>query len=79
MTTLTDPATGVFIITPSDTDNLAHTTRAIRSVGAGVINLVGADGVTTPCNFAAGETRPIRAKKVLVASTTVVGAIEGMY
>ncbi len=78
MTSLTDPASGVFAITPSNSAVLAPATRAIRAAGAGVVNLVGVDGVTCACNFLAGETRAIRAKQVLSTSTTATG-IEGMY
>jgi len=77
MTTLSDPASGVFAITPNDTDNLAHTTRAIRCSGAGNLDIIGADGENATCAFLAGETRAIRAKRVLTTSTA--SGIEGMY
>jgi|SoimicmetaTmtLPB_FD_contig_31_7795942_length_537_multi_2_in_0_out_0_2 hypothetical protein len=78
MTTLSDPANGVFLITPSDTVDLLEYTRAIRANTAGVINILCVDGVTTACNFLAGETRAIRARRIMAASTTATG-IEGMY
>ena len=78
MTALSDPATGVYVITPADGADLPIRTRAIRASGAGNINLIGADGVTCVCAFSAGETRPLRVTRVLSTSTTATG-IEGMY
>lgn len=81
MTTLSDPANGVFAITPSDSVALAHVTRAIRVVGAGNLSILGADGAAATCVFAAGETRPIRAMWVYATTnaTTTCTGIEGMY
>jgi hypothetical protein len=78
MSTLSDPANGVFLITPSDTVDLLEYTRAIRANAAGTIAILGVDGVTTTCNFLAGETRPIRARRIMATNTTATG-IEGMY
>jgi len=75
---LTGCATGVFLITPSDSVDLTIATRAIRANAAGTVKITGADDVTTICNFLAGETRPIRAKRVWAANTTATG-LEGMY
>jgi len=75
---LDSPAKGVFVVTPNDTNDLAIATRYIRVTGAGNVNLIGVDGVTTVCAFTAGETRRIRATRILSTSTTATG-IEGMY
>ena len=82
MSTLQDPAQGVFAITPSS--NYLETlggrqviTRAIRCSGAGNLDIIGADGEAATCAFLAGETRAIRAQKVLATSTAT--GIEGMY
>ena len=73
------PADGVFLITPSDTVNFTHATRAIRATVAGnvAVVLAGTDTAVV-CAFAAGETRPIKAKRVNATSTTATG-LEGMY
>ena len=72
------PATHVFTITPHDTNELDYVTRAIRANTAGVIRLASLrTGANVDCNFAAGETRPIRTKRVLATGTTATG-IEGM-
>ena len=71
-------ATGVFLITPSDSVDLAIATRAIRANAAGTVKITGADDGITICNFLAGETRPIRAKRVWAAGTSATG-LEGMY
>lgn len=78
MTTLTDPATGGFEITPSDSADVAHTTRAIRCAGAGNLVVTCADGASMTYRFLAGETRAIRVKRVFSTNTTATG-IEGMY
>ena len=78
MSTLNDPATRVFAITPSDAADLARAVRAIRVSGAGNVRLIGADGVACTCAFLAGETRAIRAIAVRSTLTTATG-IEGMY
>ncbi|OGT02155.1 MAG: hypothetical protein A2143_00735 [Gallionellales bacterium RBG_16_57_15] len=69
---------GVFVVTPSDTASLKVQSRAIRCAGAGNVNLVGLDGVTTVCAFLAGETRNIAATFIKSTSTTATG-IEAMY
>lgn len=78
MSILSDPATGVFAITPSDSADLARAVRAIRVTTAGNVRLVAADGVACTCAFQAGETRAIRAIAVRSTLTTATG-IEGMY
>jgi|JI10StandDraft_1071094.scaffolds.fasta_scaffold27470_2 hypothetical protein len=78
MSIMSDPATGVFAITPADGVVLAKPTRAIRATGAGNVSLVGVDGVTALCAFLAGETRVIRAKIINATLTTATG-LEGMY
>jgi hypothetical protein len=75
------PASSVFVITPHDTNELAIATRAIRVTVGGVLVVTGADGVDCACNFADGETRPIRAKKVKSTGSSaglLAGVIEGM-
>lgn len=71
-------AIGGFEITPDDDNDLAIYTRAIRASGAGNIKITGVDGNTWIAAFLAGETRPIRAKRVWDEDTTATG-IEGMY
>jgi hypothetical protein len=78
MSTLSDPASGVFLITPNDTVDLLEYTRAIRANTAGTIAILGVDGNTVTCNFLAGETRPLRARRIMSTNTTATG-IEGMY
>jgi hypothetical protein len=71
------PASYVFAITPDDDNDLAIHTRAIRANTAGDVVLVTAGGSEVTCKFAAGETRPIRAVRVLATDTTATG-LEGM-
>lgn len=75
---ITAPASGVFVITPHDTNELSTYTRAIRATIAGNIKINGVDGIDCVCAFTAGETRPIRARLIYATGTTATG-IEGMY
>ena len=75
---LQNPASGVFLVIPSDSADLAIMTRYIRATTAGNIRITGADGVDVVCAFAAGETRAIRAKKIWATNTSSTG-IEGMH
>lgn len=72
------PAYGVYVATPDDNSDLPIWSRAIRPNGGGTIAIIGADGVTTTCNFLAGETRAIRAKRIKSTGTTAT-TIEIMY
>lgn len=74
---LDSPASLVFVITPDDGNDLAVPTRAIRADGAGDVVLVTAGGSAVTCKFAAAETRPIRAVRILATGTTATG-LEGM-
>lgn len=74
---LSSPAADVFPITPNDGADLSNTTRAIRAAGAGNVVLITLSGQQRTCAFAAGETRPIRATRVLATGTTATG-LEGM-
>lgn len=73
-----DCANRVFVITPNDSQDLAFVTRAIRATAAGKVRLIPlAGGAPVDCDFAASETRPIRAVKVFATGTTATG-LEGM-
>lgn len=74
---LESPAMDVFQITPDDDNDLAVATRAIRVTVGGDVKLVTVGGQTVVCAFASGETRAIRAVRVLDTDTTATG-IEGM-
>lgn len=78
MTVLSDPATGVYAITPDDGNDLPIRIRAIRATIAGNVAIIGADGIAATCAFIAGETRAIRVTRVKATGTTATG-LEGMY
>lgn len=66
-----EPAEFLQLITPSDTEYLKYTTRAIRVGGAGDLAVMTANGeVTTIPSLLAGETIVVRAKKVYSTNTT---------
>jgi len=65
------PASVLFLITPSDTASLNYITRAIRVGGAGdlAVKTLGGDVVTIP-SVLAGETISVRAVLVYNTNTT---------
>jgi hypothetical protein len=71
----TAPASDVLPVTPSDSADLAKPSRAIRATAAGNIAMitVGSSGATRTVAFAAGETRYIRATRILDTGTTATG------
>lgn len=75
--TIESPARHVFIVTPSDSDDLPMATRAIRTDTGGAIKLTTVGGETVVCLFMPGETRAIRAVKIW-ADGTLADDIEGM-
>lgn len=75
---MTDPATGVISITPSDTAIIQEPIRAIRADVGGNIKITFPDGRVTTCAFGGGETRPIRATIIWATGTTATG-IEALY
>lgn len=74
----TEPAGGVVLITPSDTADLANSTRAIRVEVGGDVKVRTVLGQDVVCAFTDGETRPIKAIRIFATGTTSTG-IEGMY
>jgi len=72
-------AEGAFSITPSDSTDFTHATRAIRANAAGVVACIFVGSTTAVnLNFAAGETRYLRLKRVNSTNTTATG-LEGLY
>lgn len=71
-----DPSDDVVPITPSDTFDLPYVSNAIRANGAGtvvVFTVRGGSGSPRTLNFGAGETRAVRATRVLATGTTATG------
>lgn len=75
---LHSPAIGVEEITPSDTTDLAHVTRALNVATAGTVGVITSDGSLATIFVAAGVAFPIRAVRVLASNTTATG-ICGLY
>lgn len=72
------PASHLFLITPSDTDTVRYVTRAIRVGTAGdlAVLTLGGETVTIP-DVVAGEVLAIQVTKVYSSNTTADG-IMGM-
>jgi hypothetical protein len=67
------PMHWVAVATPSDSADLAFVTRAIRANVAGTVKVDLYTGGSVTMNFAAGETRSVRATRVYAAGTTATG------
>ena len=65
------PATHLFLITPSNTADLRYVTRAIRAGGAGDLRVMttGGEDVTIP-SVLAGETIAAEVSRVYATGTT---------
>lgn len=75
---LGQPSAYLFLITPSDTDNLQYVTRAIRVGTAGDLAVLTVAGqVVTIPDCLSGEVLPIQVQKVYSTNTTASG-IMGM-
>lgn len=75
----TNPAENGFDITPSDANELSNVTRLLRvggNAGTVKVDMVGSGQLTL--NMAAGESLPLRVKKVYATGTTATG-IQGFY
>ena len=69
-----------FAITPNDGADLAHVTRAIYVGGSGDVNLVTAGGETVLFKaLNAGTLLPVKAARVLAASTSANMYLVGLY
>jgi hypothetical protein len=81
-TELDSPAQGVFLITPSDTDELAHVTRGISFATAGdlkVVTLAGETVVIPSGALAAGVQHAIRITRVLATGSGSGMGLVGYY
>lgn len=70
---LQSPALRIEPITPSDTEDLAHVTRALNVATAGTVRVTTVTGQTGDIHVAAGIPFPIRAVRVLATGTTATG------
>jgi hypothetical protein len=73
---LTAPASNAFAIAPSDTLELAETTRGLYIGGSGTVALVTKDGGTvTFAGLSAGTVLPVSAARVLATGTTATNLV----
>lgn len=78
-TSLISPAAGAFAITPSDTENLSRSGRALYIGSAGHVTLVTVSGQTVRfANAGDGSILPVRAQRVLATGTTARDIV-GLY
>ena len=74
-TRLSDPADRVWAITKNDSADLAQPTRAIRCAGAGTVTFINRFGESCAAVFLAGETRALRAHRVMSTGTTATSMV----
>ena len=69
-TSLSAPATRLIAITPSDTEDLSHVTRAVCVAESGVLRVQTLGGDVADFYVAAGVPFPIRVTRVMATGTT---------
>ena len=67
---LESPAIRVLTVTPSDTDDLAETSRAINVATSGTVRVTTVKGTTATVFVAAGIAFPIRVTRIWSSGTT---------
>lgn len=75
---LIGPATRVVTITPSDSNDLSDTPRALSVGESGWVSVVTAGGDTATIYVAAGVPFPIRVRRVRATGTTATG-LRGLF
>ena len=78
-TELNSPAQDAFVVSPSNSANLTHFSRALYIGGGGNVAITTVKGTNvTFANVAGGSILPVRAQKVLSTGTTAT-LIVGLY
>ncbi len=72
---LSSPATDLAEITPSNTQDLAKTSRALNVGAAGFVRVTTTDGTTASIYVAAGIAFPVRATRIWQTGTTATGIV----
>jgi len=75
---LESPASSAFPIAPSDTNDLAQSTRALNVASSGSVRVLTVGGTVATIFIAAGVAFPIRAQRVLATGKDAQGIV-GMY
>ena len=72
------PASGLFEVTPDDTQDLAIATRAINVATSGLVRVTTVDGSEGSVFITAGIVFPVRARRIWATGTDAAG-IAGLY
>ncbi len=70
---ITSPALGAFVVSPSDSTNLASPIRAITLNAAGTLAWLNEDGVAQATALLPAGTYPLIATRILATGTTAAG------
>lgn len=70
---LESPATHILPVTPSDTADLPHASRALNVATAGALRVTTIGGTTGTVYVAAGVPFPVRVTRVWQTGTTAAG------
>lgn len=68
-----DPPVTVFDITPNDGADLPQSTIALNVATPGTVRVTTVDGSTSDVEIRAGESFPLRVKRVWLTGTTATG------
>ena len=72
---LESPPTHVLPVTPSDTTDLSHPSRAVNVAVSGIVRLTSIEGETADLYVAEGIAFPIRASRIWQSGTTASGIV----
>lgn len=72
---LESPASRLAAVTPSDSVDLAVTSRAINVAAAGNVRVTTSGGDTVTVHIAAGIAFPVRAQRIWATGTTATGLV----
>lgn len=72
---LSDPATRLHTVTPSDTQDLPWPARALTARTDGQVRVTSVDGDTATFFLGAGGILPVQVKRVLATGTTSTGIV----
>lgn len=75
---LESPATHLLAVTPSDSANLDHPSRALNVAASGAVRVTMVSGMTGTVYVAAGVPFPVRVTRVWQTGTTATG-IAALY
>ena len=64
-----------YAVTPNDNADLSVKPRMVCVAGAGVVRMIGADGVSADFTFTAGQDKALSPVRIMATGTTATGIV----